>query len=227
MMQNLADDDSGDDSQESDDYYEDDSRRKSDDSSSDEDEFVADSVDSSTSKSDDPITSNNPSGVLVGRGWRGGTRGRGRQGRGRGARINRDVDNSVIANKARDGTVWHDIDPGAAAVRQTPSQNILRETPGPAAHAKRNIVADCTVSAFSLLIDEALLKNIQMATQQEAHRQLGNNEWSMSLEEVNAFIAILYARGAFGSNTLVAKDLWDKTWGPIFFCCSHESQPVS
>jgi len=151
MLQNLADDDSGDDSQDS----EDDHRRKSDDSSSDDDEFVADPVDSSTSKSNDPITSNNPSRVHVGRGRRVGTRGRGRHGCGRGARVNQDVDNSVIANKARDDTVWHDIDPGAAAVGQTLSQNILRETPGPTAHAKRNIVADCTVSAFSLLIDEA------------------------------------------------------------------------
>jgi len=53
-----------------------------------------------------------------------------------------------------------------------------------------------------------------MATQQKAYHQLGNNKWSMSL---NAFIAILYARGAFGAKTLAAKDLWDKTWGPSFF----------
>jgi len=37
-----------------------------------------------------------------------------------------------------------------------------------------------------------------------------------ALEELNAFIAILYARGAFGANTLAAKDLWDKTWDHLF-----------
>jgi hypothetical protein len=71
---------------------------------------------------------------------------------------------------ARDGTMWHIVNPGGAAVGRTQSQNILRETPGPTAHAKRSIVDDCTASAFSLLIDDALLQNIQMSTQQEAHR---------------------------------------------------------
>ena len=109
------------------------------------------------------------------------------------------------------------MDSGATAVGRTQSQNILREIPGPTAHAKRNIVDDSPVTAFNLLIDEPLLRNIQIATQAEAHRQLGNDEWSMSLVELNAFIAILYARGAFGANTLAAKDLWNKKWGPPFF----------
>lgn len=222
LLQSIADDDSGDNIPETDNDSEYEVPRCSiyNDSSSSNDEVVDDQAASSDSKTFDPDPTNIDSGGRGGRDGRGGQGGRGGRGGqrgGRGPRRNQDDDHSPMSNVARDGTVWHEIEPGVAAVGRTPSQNILRETPGPTAHAKRNIVIDSAISAFSLLIDEALLRNIQISTQQEAHRQLGNDEWIISVEELNAFIAILFARGALGANTLAAKDLWNKTWGPPFF----------
>lgn len=186
------------------------------DSSSSSGEVVDDHNASSDNKTIEPDPTNNDSGVRGGRGGQGGPGGRGQRG-GRVPRRNQHDDHSPMLNVARDGTVWHEIEPGVASIGQTQSQNILREKPGPTALAMRNIVDDSTISAFSLLLDEALMKNIQISTQQEAHRELGNDKWLISMEELNAFIAILFARGALRANTLAAKDLWNKTWGPPFF----------
>ena len=75
----------------------------------------------------------------------------------------------------------------------------------------------CYYSAFSLLIDRQMLLHIQQATQDEARRQTGTDTWSMSLDELNAIISIMYARGAYGSNTLATKNLWNGTWGQPSF----------
>ncbi|GFW34599.1 piggyBac transposable element-derived protein 4 [Trichonephila clavipes] len=52
---------------------------------------------------------------------------------------------------------------------------------------------------------------------EEAHRQLGRNEWSTTLDELDAFISILYARGLYGANNLELDCLWSVVWGPPFF----------
>jgi len=99
----------------------------------------------------------------------------------------------------------------------TGTQNILREIPGPTAHAQRNIVNGSLMSSFMLIIDQRLMRHIQQATEEEAHRKLGNEAWSMTVEELNAFIGILYARGSYGANNQAIKDLWNGNWGPPFF----------
>ena len=117
---------------------------------------------------------------------------------------------------ARDGTVWTPLKPGIQVAGRLQQQNILKEIPGPSSHAKRNF--DGTVrGTFNLLIDEPLLRHIQQATVVEARRQLQSTTWSMPLDELNAFLAILYARGAYGAKGLSIKSLWSSTWGPQFF----------
>ena len=101
--------------------------------------------------------------------------------------------------------------------RRTLHHNILRETLGPTPHAKRNIVHVATNTAFNLMIDDFMLQHIQEATEQEARRQLQDDSWALSREELNAVIAVFYARGAFGANNLAVKDLWNTTWGTPFF----------
>ncbi len=51
----------------------------------------------------------------------------------------------------------------------------------------------------------------------EANRQLQHNKWSVYLEELGAFIALLYARGAFGAKNLPINSVRSNTWGISFF----------
>ena len=96
------------------------------------------------------------------------------------------------------------------------THNVVKETPGPTGHAKRNI-DDTVTSAFKLLIDEGLLRHIQQATMTEARTVLGDNTWTMSIAELEAFLALLYARGAYASKGLSIDSLWSTKWGPKFF----------
>jgi hypothetical protein len=42
-------------------------------------------------------------------------------------------------------------------------------------------------------------------------------KWTLPIEKLKAFLAILYARGAYECKTLRAYYLWDTKWGPSFF----------
>ena len=50
----------------------------------------------------------------------------------------------------------------------------------------------------------------------EAFRVLGE-KWNLSQEKFYAFLAILYARGAYEAKNLKLSYLWSKKWGPAFF----------
>lgn len=84
--------------------------------------------------------------------------------------------------------------------------------PGPTSYAKRN--NDCSViSAFRLLINELMLRHIKLCTETKARQQLQNNSWSHPLEELEAFIALLYVRGVCGAKQLPIDFLWSPNWG--------------
>ena len=57
-------------------------------------------------------------------------------------------------------------------------------------------MADSPVGAFEIVFDKRMLKCIQQCTNVEARRALGNEEWEVSFCELDAFIALLYVRGA-------------------------------
>ena len=86
-------------------------------------------------------------------------------------------------------------------------QNVLRESPGPSPFANRCVEDESPVSAWRLFFSEPMLRLIQYCTETEARNVLGDNEWSVSLEELEGFIAIIYARGATGMRTFSLYEL--------------------
>lgn len=149
-------------------------------------------------------------------------RGRGRgQGRGtRGRNYVEPVAGEVFV--APDSTQWEVIDSGSCSTGRLARQNILREPAGPTPFAKRDIKENSFASAWRLLIDEPILRHIKKCMETEAHRQLGDDTWTISLQELDSFLALLYARGAYIARNLPLDHLWSKTWGPPFF---HETMP--
>ncbi|XP_035233454.1 uncharacterized protein LOC118205262, partial [Stegodyphus dumicola] len=63
-----------------------------------------------------------------------------------------------------------------------------------------------------------MVKRIQSCTVADTRRQLRDySNWHVTLEELEAFYALLYARGALGHSKLCADDLWKKNRGPPVF----------
>ncbi|XP_012270335.1 uncharacterized protein LOC105694359 [Orussus abietinus] len=100
---------------------------------------------------------------------------------------------------AADGTVWLKFDEGGIPGR-LPSTCVFKGVKGPTGYAKRTIIADNLVSAFSLIIDNYIIKHIKKCTE-EGRRILGY-DWTTTLPEIRAFIGILYARGACEAKNL-------------------------
>lgn len=116
---------------------------------------------------------------------------------------------------SKDGTSWTVTSASRTTAGKYGAQNILKEVPGTTPYAKRN-VSDNVTSAWRLFIDESMLHHIKKCTEAEAALKKEEN-WTISLEEIDAFIAIIYARGAYGCNDIDYDFLWNKTWGPPFF----------
>ena len=87
---------------------------------------------------------------------------------------------------------------------------------GPSPYAKRYIVGGATASSWRLLIDNYILKHIRKCTETEARRVLENNDWSLSLDELEAFLGILYVRGATESKGMEVDVMWSKNYGYPF-----------
>lgn len=117
----------------------------------------------------------------------------------------------------KDGTVWNVAQLGTNNRGRKSKCNILKEVGGPTPHAKRNVIDNSPSSAWRLFIDEWILKHIKKCTEDEAHRQIHDTEWNITLEEIDAFISILYARGIYCAKGLEVDSLWSKDWGPPFF----------
>jgi len=114
------------------------------------------------------------------------------------------------------GRSWTLVDADNTSGRRS-QQNVLKETSGPTGYAKRNIEHDSPSSALRLFLSKPMLNLIKTCTEAEARLKLGNDDLTVSLEELEAFIAICYARGALGSRVLDKYDVWDQDWGPPFF----------
>ena len=93
----------------------------------------------------------------------------------------------------------------------------MREVSGPKAFATQRIRKDTVLSAFRLLVDENMMRHIQCCTETVARERLGDESWSVSLDELDAVIGILYARGIYGASKFDLKSLWSQPWGPNFF----------
>ena len=102
---------------------------------------------------------------------------------------------------------------GHSSVGRCSQRNILWKTSGPTPYTKRNVFAGSPASAWRLLIDDFILKHIAKWTITEAHRQLQDETFALTIEELEAFIAVMYARGTTGKSALPLHDLWTENWG--------------
>ncbi|XP_078051622.1 uncharacterized protein LOC144477755, partial [Augochlora pura] len=116
---------------------------------------------------------------------------------------------------AADGTVWSKFDEGGIPGR-LPVTCIFKGVTGPTGYARRNVMANNLVSAFSAIINDYIIKHIKKCTEEEARRIL-NYDWTTTLPKIRAFIGILYARGVYEAKNLKLSYLWSVKWGPEFF----------
>jgi len=98
-------------------------------------------------------------------------------------------------------TKWTIIESGRGASVRFGSHNVLREQPGPTPHATRNVSEDKVSSAWRLFIDDSILHHIKRCTEAEAARA-GEQNWSLAIEELDAFIALVNAGGRMAAGQL-------------------------
>jgi len=126
------------------------------------------------------------------------------------------LDHSKEKLLSPDGTEWTLVDTAERSSGRRANQNVLREIPGPLGHARRYIYSDSVSSAWRLFIDASILTHVQKCTVAEARRCKDEN-FSLSIEELEAFIAIFYARGISGTNDHSVHFIWSNDWG-VPFC---------
>jgi len=91
-------------------------------------------------------------------------------------------------------TKWTVIESGRDASGRFGSHNVLREQPGPTPHATQSVSEDKVSSAWRVFINDSILHHIKHFTEAEATRA-GEQNWSLAIEELDAFIAIVYTGG--------------------------------
>src|SRR5215469_790583 len=89
-------------------------------------------------------------------------------------------------------TKWTVIESGRGASGRFGSHNVLGEQPGPTPHATRSVSEDKVSSAWRLIIVDSILRQIKRYTETEAARA-GEQNWLLAIEELNVFIALVYA----------------------------------
>ena len=111
----------------------------------------------------------------------------------------------------RNGTIWTSCNP--VLTGRTPAHNIFNATPGVPRCVSTSI--STPYSAWKMFIHESILRSIAKYTTEEAVRR-GDVDFSLSLDELESFIALQYARGIYGKNHPVSF-LWNRKYGiPIF-----------
>ncbi|KAJ8881613.1 hypothetical protein PR048_018099 [Dryococelus australis] len=96
--------------------------------------------------------------------------------------------------------------------------NVLRESPVPSPIEKCNFDVENMASAFGLMIDEPMLQHVIKCTETEDRKKLQYETWSLSVEEMEAFIGLLYLRGVCGAKGLPLACLWSAKWSIRFYC---------
>jgi hypothetical protein len=119
--------------------------------------------------------------------------------------------------RSANGTTWKIGVAGHHMRGRLAAQNIFRQNPGPTYFSQQRVIQGSPLSAFSLFMDEPMLRAIQRNTEIEAHRVLNNNTWTLPLPELETFLGLVISRGLVGARNLPLKSLWSKTWGIQFF----------
>jgi len=149
---------------------------------------------------------------------RGTARGNGGRGRGRGTGrvefMEHLVDMAYVATNNE--TNWTVIESERGASGRFGSHSVLREQPGPTTHATRSVSEDQVSSAWRLFIDDSIHRHIKHCTEAEEARA-GEQNWSLAIEALDAFIALVYARGVYDCRPVNYDVLWNGNWGLRFF----------
>ena len=74
----------------------------------------------------------------------------------------------------------------------------------------KNVRTNSPASTWRLIIDRFILENIQSCTIPEAQRQARCKDFTLTVEELEAFISIMYVHGVTGKNDVLLTDLWNK-----------------
>lgn len=117
---------------------------------------------------------------------------------------------SVVA--APDQTQWQVVETNISSSGRRGEQNVLKVIPGPSPHAKRFIVGGIVSTTWRLLIDDGTLKHIRKCTEMEARRVLQTDEWNLSISELDAFLGVLYLRGATESKGMEIDFMWSEKY---------------
>jgi len=132
------------------------------------------------------------------RGTARGNRGRGRgRGTGRVEFMGHPVDTEYVGKDNE--TKWTVIEGGRGTSGRFGSHNVLREQPGPTPYATRSVSEDKVSLAWRLFSDDS--SHIKRCIEAGAARA-GEQNWSLAIEELDAFIALAYARGRMAAGQL-------------------------
>ena len=101
-------------------------------------------------------------------------------------------------------------------VGRFPARNIFSAKPGPTSYAIQNITNEA-VSSFSLIINNSILKHVKHCTEIEARKVTNNSKWEVSLDEVKAFIGLIYLRGVEGQRNKPIRSFWSSRFGCPYF----------
>ena len=109
---------------------------------------------------------------------------------------------------------WDLLDPNYNNSGRRSCHNVIREAPGPSTQAHRSVIKESVRSAWDLFIDEGMLRYIQRCTEEEARRVLQTDDWRVWLHELDAFLAIVYARRAHKATKtkIMVHQLWSRLW---------------
>ena len=119
---------------------------------------------------------------------------------------NDQVTHSVVQDgpnliQGRDGSKWQNITVSSAAQGRLQSHTILQFQPGPTSYSTSRVDTDSPVLSFRILFDEPMLRNIKKCTVEKRPNQTGDQNWDVSLHELDKFIGLVVARGVIGEQT--------------------------
>ena len=131
------------------------------------------------------------------------------------ARSSSDNYDQILLSKGR-SPLWRSVS-SQVTTGQLQQHNIVKIRAGPTSYFTFSIIRGIPLSSFRIFFNEPMLKNILKCTTSEAHRVIGNNSWTVTLDELDKLMGLIVARGAIGGRTSPLKSIWDKSWGcPLF-----------
>lgn len=118
--------------------------------------------------------------------------------------------------ESKDGTIWKLKQNSPYSSGRRSVQNILKEKPGLTSYSKRNVSINTPMSSWRLFINYKILNIINEIHRSKSKIKLNYENWSISFDEMDAFIAVLYIWEALAAKGIFLTNLWLKTWGHNF-----------